>query len=188
MHHTTVYILDLRNDSARDRASVTSATSSFAGHSSSSYLISSVVTINLSSYIKMHMNSSERTSLVSWVRRSPGEGNGNPLQYSCLGNPWTGKPGGLQSTRSVKKVKTKSSPSSAGDVGLITGGRAKIPHALQPKTQNIQNRNNTVTTNSMKSLKKWMKLKKKKTHTWEKKVFREDITQSSMLKSEEVLE
>ena len=22
-----------------------------------------------------------------WVRRSPGEGNGNPLQYSCLGNP-----------------------------------------------------------------------------------------------------
>ena len=23
----------------------------------------------------------------SWVRRSPGEGNGNPLQYSCLENP-----------------------------------------------------------------------------------------------------
>ena len=21
--------------------------------------------------------------------RSPGEGNGNPLQYSCLENPWT---------------------------------------------------------------------------------------------------
>ena len=29
--------------------------------------------------------------------RSPGEGNGNPLQYSCLGNP-TEKPSGLQST------------------------------------------------------------------------------------------
>ena len=27
--------------------------------------------------------------------RSPGEGNGNPLQYSCLGNPWTEEPGGL---------------------------------------------------------------------------------------------
>ena len=26
-----------------------------------------------------------------------GEGNGNPLQYSCLGNPWTEEPGGLQS-------------------------------------------------------------------------------------------
>ena len=29
--------------------------------------------------------------------RSPGEGNGNPLQCSCLGNPWTEEPGGLQS-------------------------------------------------------------------------------------------
>ena len=26
----------------------------------------------------------------------PGEGNGNPLQYSCLENPWTEEPGGLQ--------------------------------------------------------------------------------------------
>ena len=24
-----------------------------------------------------------------------GEGNGNPLQYSHLGNPWMGEPGGL---------------------------------------------------------------------------------------------
>ena len=29
--------------------------------------------------------------------RSPGEGNGNPLQYSCRIIPWTEKPGGLQS-------------------------------------------------------------------------------------------
>ena len=29
--------------------------------------------------------------------RSPGEGNGTPLQYLCLENPWTGEPGGLQS-------------------------------------------------------------------------------------------
>ena len=28
---------------------------------------------------------------------SPGEGNGNPLQYSCREMPWTEKPGGLQS-------------------------------------------------------------------------------------------
>ena len=27
--------------------------------------------------------------------KSPGEGNGNPLQYSCLENPWTEEPGGL---------------------------------------------------------------------------------------------
>ena len=29
--------------------------------------------------------------------RSPGSGSGNPLQYSCLGNPRTGEPRGLQS-------------------------------------------------------------------------------------------
>ena len=29
--------------------------------------------------------------------RSPGEGNGNPLQYSCLENPMDEEPGGLQS-------------------------------------------------------------------------------------------
>ena len=27
----------------------------------------------------------------------PGEGNSNGLWYSCLGNPWADKPGGLQS-------------------------------------------------------------------------------------------
>ena len=25
--------------------------------------------------------------LIPWLGRSPGEGNGNPLQYSCLENP-----------------------------------------------------------------------------------------------------
>ena len=29
--------------------------------------------------------------------RSPGGGNGNPLQYPCLENPWTEDPGELQS-------------------------------------------------------------------------------------------
>ena len=33
-----------------------------------------------------------------WVGRSPGGGNVNPLQDSCLGNPWTEEPGGLRST------------------------------------------------------------------------------------------
>ena len=32
-------------------------------------------------------------SWVSWGRRSPRGGNGNPLQYSCLGNPWTEETG-----------------------------------------------------------------------------------------------
>ena len=34
--------------------------------------------------------------------RSPGEGNGNPLQYSCLEIPWTEEPGRPQSMGSQR--------------------------------------------------------------------------------------
>ena len=34
---------------------------------------------------------------IPGLGRRPGEGNDNPLQYACLGNPWTEEPGGLQS-------------------------------------------------------------------------------------------
>ena len=36
-------------------------------------------------------------SLIPGLRRSPGEGNGNPLQFSPWEVPWTEKPGRLQS-------------------------------------------------------------------------------------------
>ena len=39
---------------------------------------------------------------VPWLGRSSGQGNGNPLQYSCLGNPWTEEPGRLQSMGSQR--------------------------------------------------------------------------------------
>ena len=35
--------------------------------------------------------------LIPGSGTSPGEGNGNPFQYSCLENSWTEEPGGLQS-------------------------------------------------------------------------------------------
>ena len=35
--------------------------------------------------------------LIPGLGTSPEEGNGNPLQYSCLGNPMVREPGGLQS-------------------------------------------------------------------------------------------
>ena len=35
--------------------------------------------------------------LISGLGRSPAGGYGNSLQYSCLENPWTEEPGGLQS-------------------------------------------------------------------------------------------
>ena len=34
--------------------------------------------------------------LIAGLGRSLGVGNGNPLQYSCLENPWTQEPGRLQ--------------------------------------------------------------------------------------------
>ena len=37
-----------------------------------------------------------------WIRRSPGGGHGNPLQYSCLESPWTEAPGGIQSIGSQR--------------------------------------------------------------------------------------
>ena len=36
------------------------------------------------------------------ARSTDGEGNGTPLQYSCLENPWTEEPGGLQSMGSLR--------------------------------------------------------------------------------------
>ena len=34
---------------------------------------------------------------IPGLGKSPGEGNGNPLQFSCLENSWTEEPGGLES-------------------------------------------------------------------------------------------
>ena len=45
------------------------------------------------------------SGLIPGLGRSPGEGNGNPLQYSCLGNPMEG--GAWQATvQGVAKSRT----------------------------------------------------------------------------------
>ena len=36
---------------------------------------------------KIPLADAENTSLIPGLGRFPGEGTGNPLQYSCLGNP-----------------------------------------------------------------------------------------------------
>jgi len=46
----------------------------------------------------------------------------------------------------------KNSPSGAGSVGPISGWRAEIPHASQPKNQSINDRRSIVT-NSIKDFK-----------------------------------
>ena len=55
----------------------------------------------------------EDTGLIPESGRSSGEGNGNPLQYSCLGNPWTEEPGGLQFTGSQRVVHDLATKSAA---------------------------------------------------------------------------
>ena len=37
--------------------------------------------------IKINEKKKERCGFDAWSGKSPGEGGGNPLQYSCLGNP-----------------------------------------------------------------------------------------------------
>jgi len=39
---------------------------------------------------------------ISGLEKSPGEGNSNPLQYSCLEIPWTEELGGVQFTGSQR--------------------------------------------------------------------------------------
>ena len=58
--------------------------------------------VSLSSASKESVCSAREMDLIPGSGRSPGEGNGYPLQYSCLGNPRTEESGGLQSMASQK--------------------------------------------------------------------------------------
>ena len=49
--------------------------------------------------------------------RSPGGGHGSPLQYSCLENPWTEEPGGLQ-PMGLQRVRCNGSGSARTHSGL----------------------------------------------------------------------
>ena len=46
------------------------------------------------------MNGKGNGDIRGIVKVTSGEGNGTPLQYSCLENPWTEEPGRLQSVGS----------------------------------------------------------------------------------------
>jgi hypothetical protein len=45
--------------------------------------------------------------LIPGSGSSHGEGNGNPLQYSCQEDPWTEEPGGLLRVHGVTKESDK---------------------------------------------------------------------------------
>ena len=42
-----------------------------------------------------NVGDTEDTGLIPGSGKSPGEGNGHPLQYSCLENQWAEEPRGL---------------------------------------------------------------------------------------------
>ena len=54
------------------------------------------------SVVKNLPASAEDAGLIPGLEISPGEANGNPLQYSCLRNSWTEVPGGLHSMESQR--------------------------------------------------------------------------------------
>ena len=54
------------------------------------------------SVVKNPFANAGESGLIPGSGRSPGVGNGNPLQYSCLGNPMDRRASGLQSIRSQR--------------------------------------------------------------------------------------
>ena len=54
------------------------------------------------SVVKNPLANAGDTGLIPGLGRCPGEGNGNPFQYSCLGNPMDRGAGGLQSMGSQR--------------------------------------------------------------------------------------
>ena len=60
------------------------------------YRILSQVAQVVKNHLPMQEMQAGDSGLVSRWERSPGRGNGNPLQYSYLENPMDKEPGGLQ--------------------------------------------------------------------------------------------
>ena len=52
--------------------------------------------------VKVSASNAGDTGSIPGSGRSPGEGNGNQLQHSCLENPMDEEPGGLQSMGSQR--------------------------------------------------------------------------------------
>ena len=53
-------------------------------------------------YLPVNARDTRDEGSIPGPDRSPGAGNGNPLQYSSLKIPWTEEPGGLQSMGSQR--------------------------------------------------------------------------------------
>ena len=81
------------------------------------------------------------SSLIPGCRRSSGEGHGNPHQYSCLENPGTEEPGGLQSMGHKKLDRTEWLTLSTDSDGLHHGAQSgeltKASHSPPSETYSL---------------------------------------------------
>ena len=73
---------------------------------------------------------------IHGLGRSSGGGDGNPLQYSCLENPWTEEPGGLQSMELQSWIRLKLFSIHAHSLSLLTKEHQKYAF-IKVKSVNI---------------------------------------------------
>ena len=89
---------------------------------------------NLACYVKVSASNVGDPGSIPGLGRSPGEGNGNSLQYSCLENPrdgeawWAAVCGVAQSWTRLKQL--SSSSSSSGSDGKESAGNAGEPNSV----------------------------------------------------------
>ena len=62
-----------------------------------------------SSMVKNLSANAGNSGSIPGLGRASEKGNGNPLQYPCLGIPWTEEPGGLQSLRLQSQIQLSDS-------------------------------------------------------------------------------
>ena len=79
------------------------------------------------SEVKASASNAGDPGLIPGLGRSPGEGNGNPLQYSCLENPMDG--GAWWATvHGVAKSQTRLSNFTLGDSRVCFGSHWSLEH------------------------------------------------------------
>ena len=81
----------------------------------------------MAQWLRIHLPMQE-TWVWSWVRKIPGEGNSNPFQYSCLGNPMDrslagDSPSGHKESVTTERLTLSLLPSHLADeyVDLVAG-------------------------------------------------------------------
>ena len=84
-------------------------------------------------------NQARDTGSIPRSERFPGEGDSNPLQYSCLENRWTEEPGGLRSMGSQSWTRLSDRAAEATTCYILV--HSSCYHSILQPGQLINNRN-----------------------------------------------